>query len=125
MALEDQFLAEDRPEPKKPRKRKPGIVAIPEDNGTSSIEGLQKDLLLLDLQAITNQAETARGNTKFAAGFFLAALVSIGIPGFFRMGLVLMGVTYYAYYKADKKQKEHQKSAEDIRLRLAALLSKN
>ena len=125
IALEDQFLTEEEREPKKTRKRKSRKVATPVENETSLIEEPQKNLLLLQYQAMTNQALAAKGNTQFAACLFLVSLVTIFIPRFFGMSLVLMGVTYYIYYKAEKKQKEYEKSAEDIRVRLEAVRLQN
>ena len=125
MALEDQFLMPEEPEPKKTRKRKSRKVAIPADNESSFIEDSKKNLLILEHQAMTNQAEAAKGSTQFAAGVFLVSIFTIFIPRFFGMTLVLMGVTYYMYYKAEKKQKEYEKSAEEIRVRLATFLSQD
>lgn len=125
MALEDEFLTPEEPEPKKTRKRKSRKVAIPADNESSLIEDSKKNLLILEHQAMANQAEAAKGSTQFAAGVVLASFLSIFIPGFFGMGLVLVGVTCYMYYKAEKKQKEYEKSAEEIRVRLATFLSQN
>jgi hypothetical protein len=115
----------DKPKTKKARKRKSPKPLIQACNETSSIEDSEKHLLLLQHQALANQAEAAKGNTKFGAGLVLASFLSVFIPGFFGMGLVLIGVTYYMYYKAEKKQKEYEKSAEEIRVRLATLHSQD
>ena len=118
-------LPSKNPKTQKAQKRKSPKPLIPAANKTSLTEDSEKDLLLLEHQAMANQAEAAKGNTKFAAGVFFASFLSIFIPGFFGISLVLIGVTYYMYYKAEKKQKAHEKSTEAMRVRLATLLSQN
>jgi len=115
----------DKPKTKKARKRKSPKPLIQAANESSLIEDSKKNLLFLEYQAMTNQAEAAKGNTQFAAGVFLVSILTIFIPRFFGVTLVLMGVTYYMYCKAKKKQKEYEKSAEEIRVRLAALLAQD
>ena len=122
---EEYPLPSDKPKTPKARKRKSPKPLIPAANETSLIKDSEKNLLILEHQAMANQAEAAKGNTRFAAGVFLVSIFTIFIPRFFGMTLVLMGVTYYMYYKAEKKHKEYEKSAEEIRVRLATFLSQN
>ena len=124
--LEKYPQPSDKPKTqKKARTRKSPKPLTPAASENSLIKDSEKNLLILEHQAMANQAEAAKGSTQFAAGVFLVSIFTIFIPRFFGMTLVLMGVTYYMYYKAEKKQKEYEKSAEEIRVRLATFLSQN